>query len=172
MGDPKKSRKLWTGPRHPWRKDRLLEEARLIGLYGLRNKRELWKAATIIRYFRHRARALLAAPQEVRELEEKALINRLVKLGLLKEGAKLDDVLNLRVEDLLERRLQTIVYRKGLAKSIYEARQLIVHGHIAIGTRRIKSPGYIVSIEEEPLISFYYKSPLAKYSEQVQEVSS
>lgn len=169
MGDPRKSRKTWIGPRHPWRKDRLQEESRLIGLYGLRNKRELWKAATIIRYYRHRARALLAAPQEVRELEEKALINRLVKLGLLKEGAKLDDVLNLRVEDLLERRLQTIVYRKGLARSIYEARQLVVHGHIAIGGRRIRSPGYIVSIDEEPLIGYYYKSPYVRSAEQAQE---
>lgn len=162
MGDPKKSRRTWSGPRHPWRKDRLLEESRLIGIYGLRNKRELWKAATIVRRFRHRARALLAAPPEIREKEEKILVNKLIKLGLLKEGAVLDDVLNLRVEDLLERRLQTIVYRKGLARSIYEARQLIVHGHVAIGGRRIRSPGYIVSRDEELLVSFYYKSPYLK----------
>ncbi|MGC8982423.1 MAG: 30S ribosomal protein S4 [Desulfurococcaceae archaeon] len=162
MGDPKKSRRTWEGPRHPWRKDRLVEESRLLGLYGLRNKRELWKALSIVRRFRHRARSLLAAPPEVREAGERALISRLVKLGLLKEGAKLDDVLNLRVEDLLERRLQTIVYRKGLAKSIYEARQLIVHGHIAIGGRRIRSPGYLVSIDEEPLINYYYKSTRVK----------
>ncbi|MEM1880023.1 MAG: 30S ribosomal protein S4, partial [Desulfurococcaceae archaeon] len=125
----------------------------------------------IVRYFRHRARALLAAPPDVREVEEKALIGRLIKLGLLKEGAKLDDVLNLRVEDLLERRLQTIVYRKGLARSIYEARQLIVHGHIAISGRRIRSPGYLVSVDEEPLIEFYYKSPLAKAVEQATSTS-
>jgi len=162
VGDPKKSRRTWSGPRHPWRKDRLLEESRLIGIYGLRNKRELWKAATIVRRFRHRARALLAAPPEIREKEEKILVNKLIKLGLLKEGAVLDDVLNLRVEDLLERRLQTIVYRKGLARSIYEARQLIVHGHVAIGGRRIRSPGYIVSRDEELLVSFYYKSPYLK----------
>ncbi|MEM0281546.1 MAG: 30S ribosomal protein S4, partial [Desulfurococcaceae archaeon] len=123
MGDPRKSRRLWIGPRHPWRKDRLMEESKLLGVYGLRSKRELWKAATIIRYFRHRARALLAAPQEIREKEEKTLVENLVKLGLLNEGARLDDVLNLRVEDLLERRLQTIVYKKGLAKTIHEARQ-------------------------------------------------
>lgn len=162
MGDPKKSRRMWMGPRHPWRKERLLEESRLLGAYGLRNKRELWKAATIVRYYRHRARALLAAPPEVREREEKTLLDKLIKLGLLNEGAKLDDILNLRVEDLLERRLQTIVYKKGLARSIYEARQLIVHGHIAIGGRRIRSPGYLVSREEEPLISYHYSSPLAK----------
>ncbi|MEM3926080.1 MAG: 30S ribosomal protein S4 [Desulfurococcaceae archaeon] len=164
MGDPRKPRKTWTGPRHPWRKDVLMYESRLIGIYGLRNKRELWKAATIVRYFRHRARSLLAAPPDIRSKEEKSLLDRLVKLGLLKEGSKLEDVLNLKVEDLLERRLQTIVFRKGLAKSIYEARQLIVHGHIAIGTRRIRSPGYIVSIDEEPLVNYYLLSPMAKTS--------
>ncbi|MEM0368967.1 MAG: 30S ribosomal protein S4 [Desulfurococcaceae archaeon] len=165
MGDPRKSRRLWIGPRHPWRKDRLMEESKLLGVYGLRSKRELWKAATIIRYFRHRARILLAAPQEIREKEEKTLVENLVKLGLLNEGAKLDDVLNLRVEDLLERRLQTIVYKKGLAKTIHEARQLIIHGHIAIGGRRVRSPGYIVPRDEESLITYYYKSPYVKSEE-------
>jgi len=161
MGDPKKSRRTWTGPRHPWRKDVLMEESRLLGLYGLRNKSELWKAASIVRYLRHRARALLSAPPEIREKEEKILIDNLIKLGLLKEGAELDNILDLRVEDLLERRLQTLVYRKGLARTIYEARQLIVHGHIAIKGRRIRSPGYLVTIDEEPHISYYPFSTLA-----------
>jgi small subunit ribosomal protein S4 len=143
-----------------------MEESRLLGIYGLRNKRELWKAVTIIRHFRHRARALLAAPPEVREREEKVLIKKLVELGLLNEGARLDDVLNLRVEDLLERRLQTIVFKKGLARSIYEARQLIVHGHIAVGGRRIRSPGYIVSRSEEPLVTYYYNSPYTRSAQQ------
>jgi small subunit ribosomal protein S4 len=143
-----------------------MEESRLLGIYGLRNKRELWKAVTIIRHFRHRARALLAAPPEVREREEKVLIKKLVELGLLNEGARLDDVLNLRVEDLLERRLQTIVFKKGLAKSIHEARQLIVHGHIAVGERRVRSPGYIVSRSEESLVTYYYSSPYAQSAQQ------
>jgi len=160
MGDPRRPRKTYEGPRHPWRHDVLLHEMKLMGTYGLRNKRELWKAATIVRYYRHRARSLLAAPPEIREKEEKALIERLVKIGLLKEGARLDDVLNLKVEDLLERRLQTIVYRKGLARTLHEARQLIVHGHIAIGGRRIRAPGRIVTVDEEPLVDYYPFSPL------------
>ncbi|MCC6011300.1 MAG: 30S ribosomal protein S4 [Desulfurococcaceae archaeon] len=166
MGDPKKSRRTWTTPRHPWRKETLMEESRLLGLYGLRNKRELWKAASIVRYLRHRARALLAAPPEIREREEKTLLNNLIKLGLLKEGAKLDHILDLRVEDLLERRLQTLVYRRGLAHTIYEARQLIVHGHIAIRGRRIRSPGYLVTVDEEQYISLYpYSSLVTKAAE-------
>lgn len=159
MGDPRKPRRKWSGPRHPWRKEILVYETRLLGQYGLRNKRELWKASSIIRYFRHRARSLLGEPAEVREVQGKILIGKLVKLGLLKEGARLEDALNLKVEDILERRLQTIVYKKGLAKTLYQARQLIVHGHIAIAGRRIKSPGYIVSLEEEPLIDYAPFSP-------------
>jgi len=170
MGDPRKSKRTWEGPRHPWRREVLVEESKLLGFYGLRNKRELWKAMSSVRYYRHRARALLAAPPEVREREEKALIGRLIKLGLLKEGAKLDNVLDLRVEDLLERRLQTVVYRKGLARTIYEARQLIIHGHIAIKGRRVRSPGYLVTVEEEPHVDYYPYSPLAmRISEKAQE---
>jgi len=160
MGDPRKIRKKWEGPRHPWRKDVLEQEMKLVGAYGLRNKRELWITATIVRRIRHRARSLLAAPKEVREKEEKALISRLVKLGVLRENARLEDVLALKPEDLLERRLQTIVYRKGLARTIHEARQLIVHGHIAIAGRRIRSPGYLVTLDEERLVDYAPNSPL------------
>ncbi|ADI32739.1 30S ribosomal protein S4 [Staphylothermus hellenicus] len=166
MGDPKKPRKKWEGPRHPWRKEVLVQELKLLGTYGLRNKRELWRAQTIVRKFRHQARSLLAAPQEIREQTEKALLNRLYRLGLLHENATLEDVLGLTVEDLLERRLQTIVYKKGLARTIYHARQLIVHGHIAIAGRRVTSPGYIVSREEEELVDYAPTSPLKKSAEE------
>ncbi len=171
MGDPRKPRKKWIGPKHPWRKERLTYEMKLVGEYGLRNKRELWIAQTIIRRFRHQARSLLAVPKEVREKIEKALLRRLYELGLLPENATLDDVLSLSVEDLLERRLQTIVYRKGLAKTIYQARQLIVHGHIAIGGRRVTVPGYLVTREEEDLIDYTPTSPYKKLAEEsIEEV--
>ncbi len=163
MGDPKKPRKKWEPPGHPWIKERLIEEMRLVGMYGLRNKRELWIAKTMLKRIRERARALLAKPPELRQAEERALIRRLYKLGILNsENATLDDVLGLTVENILERRLQTIVYRKGLARSIHEARQLIVHGHIAIGGRRVTAPGYIVPRDEEDLIDYYPLSPFKK----------
>jgi small subunit ribosomal protein S4 len=149
MGDPKKPKKTWKGPRHPWRRDVLRREMELIGIYGLRNKRELWKAMTILRKFRHHARRLLAQRDE-KQVQE--LLSRLHRLGLLPANATLDDVLSLRVEDILERRLQTIVFRKGLAKSMHHARQLIVHGHIAIGGARVRTPNRLVTIDEEKLI--------------------
>jgi len=166
MGDPKKPRKKWEGPKHPWRKEVLIQELKLLGTYGLRNKRELWRAQTIIRKFRHQARSLLAAPKEIREKVEKAMLRKLYNMGLLPENATLEDVLSLTVEDLLERRLQTIVYKKGLARTIHQARQLIVHGHIAIAGRRVTSPGYIVSREEEELVDYASTSPFKKLREE------
>lgn len=163
MGDPKKSRKKWERPGHPWIKERLKLELELIGKYGLRNKRELWIAQTMLRDIRSKAKELLSLPPEVRRVKERALVIRLYKAGILNsENAAIEDILGLDVEAILERRLQTIVFRKGLAKSIHHARQLIVHGHIAIGLRRIRSPGYLVSRDEENLINYAPSSPYAK----------
>ena len=153
MGDPKKSRKIWERPGHPWIKERLVREMELIGKYGLRNKKELWKAQTLLREFRRRAKALLSLPPELRATRERELVSKLYRLGLLSsENAAVEDILALDVESVLERRLQTIVFKKGLALSIHHARQLITHGHIAIGIRRVTSPGYLVSRDEENLV--------------------
>jgi len=163
MGDPKKPKKKWEGPAHPWRKDVLLQELELVGKYGLRNKRELWIAKTFLRRIRANARGMLALPPEERRAREAALVRRLYKLGLLTSPeATIDDILSLTVEDILKRRLQTVVYEKGLAKSIYHARQLIVHGHIAIKGRRVRSPGHLVSRDEEENIEVYTGSPYRK----------
>jgi small subunit ribosomal protein S4 len=156
MGDPKKPRKKWERPGHPWIRARLEEEMRLMGEYGLRSKRELWRAQTLLRKIRTRARSLLALPPDVRAKEEEALVNKLYRMGLLKSTtASLDDILSISIGDVLERRLQTIVFRKGFAKTIHMARQMIVHGHIAIAGRRVTSPGHLVSREEEELIGLY-----------------
>jgi len=171
MGDPKKPRKKWIGPKHPWIKDVLIEEMELVGRYGLRNKRELWIARTMIRKFRHQARSLLGLEETERKIMEKTLLNKLYNLGLIHENATLDDVLGLTVESLLKRRLQTLVYEKGLARTIYEARQLIVHGHIAIRGRRVTSPGYIVRRDEEDHIDFAPNSPLKEKVKVVEEVA-
>lgn len=156
MGDPRRIRKKWRGPRHPWRKEALQRELELMGRYGLRNKRELWKAQYAVEKIRFQARRLLAVADEERR---RTLIEKLVKMGLLPPGATLDDVLGLTVTDLLERRLQTMVFKKGLARTIHQARQLIAHGHIAIGGQVVYSPGYVVHRDEEGLISYAPNSP-------------
>jgi len=80
-------KKTWEGPRHPWRKDVLLAEIDLLGRYGLKNKRELWKMKTILRKIRKRARALLALSPAERAIEEEKLKKLLIKYGLIDENA-------------------------------------------------------------------------------------
>jgi small subunit ribosomal protein S4 len=161
MGDPKKQRKKYETPRFPWRIDTLQAELKLLGQYGLRNKRELWRYETMLSRFREIARSLLGESIEQRQKPEKQLLDRLNRLGILPETAILDDVLDLTIDDVLERRLQTIVFNTGLAKSIHQARQLITHGHITIHGKRITSPSYIVLTDEEAKISYAPTSNLA-----------
>src|SRR5919204_1715029 len=155
MGDPRKAKKLYRRPRMIWTTDQLNAELYIMGSYGLRNKRELWKAQTEVARIRNQARALLALSTEARAEKEKRLLTFLNRLGLAKEGATLDDILNLKIEDLLERRLQTIVMKKVTTKSPYQARQIVSHGHVSIGNRKVNIPSYIVKTEEEGQIMIH-----------------
>jgi small subunit ribosomal protein S4 len=136
-------------------------ELKLLGQYGLRNKHELWRFETMLSKFRGNARALIGQTAEQRRKMEEELLARLKKLGVLPETAVLDDVLDLTIEDLLERRLQTIVLRKGLAKTAQQSRQLITHGHVTIAGQRIKIPGYLVTKPQETHIEYMTQSSLA-----------
>jgi small subunit ribosomal protein S4 len=162
MGDPKKQRKKYETPRFRWRKDILQEELKLLGQYGLRNKHELWRHKTTLSKTRGIARSLIGKTPEERAKMENELLVRLKKRGVLEETAVLDNVLDLSIEDLLERRLQTIVFRKGLTRTIFQSRQLITHGHVNIGNRRVTVPGYIVSKEEESQAVYSPQSTLVK----------
>ncbi|MCS7142120.1 MAG: 30S ribosomal protein S4 [Candidatus Nitrosocaldus sp.] len=153
MGDVKNPRKTYHRPKRHWDSSLLMQELEIVGNYGLRNKRELWKAQSELSRIRKRARDLLALPVEVRSRREAELLRSLNRLGLVKESATLDDILNLKVQDILERRLQTLVLRKGLARTALQARQMIVHGHVMIGDRRVDRPGYWVKRGEEDMIS-------------------
>ena len=158
MGDPKLSRKVWKKPKRPLNYDLMMDELKILGTFGLKTKRELWKANTELSRVRLQARSLLALRQEDREQKEPILINSLSKIGLVDKNSALDDVLNLQVADLLSRRLQTIVQRKLYFKTPYQARQAIVHGHIMIGERVVTIPSYTVKIDEEPKIRLTFES--------------
>jgi len=164
MGDPKKQRKKYETPRFPWRTDTLQEELKFLGQYGLRNKHELWRHETTLSEFRGNARSLIGKPPGERRKMEGEILARLKKLGVLEETAVLDDVLDLTIEDIFERRLQTIVYRKGMAKTIQQARQLITHGHVTIGDKRVTVPSYFVTREEEKQIGYANHSSIANPS--------
>jgi len=149
----RRQRKKYETPGHPWEKERMDAEDRILRKYGLRRKREIWKAQTILRNFRTQARSLLTKSGTQAELETKQLFSKLRRFGLISENATLDDVLGLTVDKIIERFLSWVVYTKGLAKTPKQARQSIVHGHVMIRDRRIKSPTYLVPLDEEPLIS-------------------
>ena len=152
MGDPKTPRRIWKKPKRPLNYNLMMDELKTLGTFGLKTKRELWKARTNLSKLRHQARSLLALRQEIRKEKEPILINSLSKIGLVEKNSTLDDVLNLQVTDLLSRRLQTIVQRKLYFKTPYHARQAIVHGHVMIDDRIVTIPSYIVKIDEESKI--------------------
>ncbi|HZH38799.1 MAG TPA: 30S ribosomal protein S4 [Bacillales bacterium] len=156
MGDPRKAKKSYTRPRSIWTSDQISSELYIVGSYGLRNKKELWKAQTEIARIRNQARALLAISTDVRHEKETKLLNYLSRLGIVEDGSTLDDILNLKIEDILERRLQTLVMKRSNLKSPYQARQIVVHGHVSIGDRKINLPGYLVKKDEEAQILIHF----------------
>ena len=160
MGDPKRQRKKFDTPRFPWQTDMLEAELKILGQYGLRNKREIWRHKTLLSKYRGIGRSLLGMTVDERSKQEKQLLDRLNRLGILPEDSALDDVLDLTLEDILERRLQTVVFQKGLSQSMQQARQLITHGHISIEGRKVSSPSYLVLKDEEEKIEYSPKSPL------------
>ena len=165
MGDPKFLRRTYDTPKHPWEAARMEEERKLLQKYGLKNKRELWKAQSILRRIRRQARELqarLRAGESQAKRETEQLLGRLTRLGVLAAGAPtIDDVLALSTEDLLKRRFEWIVFSRGLAPTTFGARQWIVHGHLAIGDHRVTRPGYLVGSAEEPQIQYAPTSPIA-----------
>jgi small subunit ribosomal protein S4 len=172
MGDPKRQRKSYETPRHPWRSDQLEVELRLLSEFGLRNKHELWRYKTMLSEVRGIARSLLAKSEAERTRVEREYIARLSKLGVLGESASIDEVLDLDIRDLLERRLQTMVFRRGLAKTLFQARQLVSHGHISVAGSIVSVPGYMVSRDEEQKIKYFAYSPLAKTDHPTRKIIS
>ena len=154
--------KVYTTPRRPFEKERLDQELKLIGEYGLRNKREVWRVKYTLAHIRKLARELLTLEEKDprRLFEGNALLRRLVRIGVLNEDRmKLDFVLGLRVEDFLERRLQTQVFKKGLAKSIHHARVMILQRHIRVRRQLVNVPSFIVRLDSEKHIDLSVKSP-------------
>lgn len=166
MGHPRKSRKKYDTPSHPWNADRIKLENKLLKKYGLKTKKEIWKAETMVKKYRRDARELLGQTAEQNEVQRKDLLNHLIKMGFMGKEARLEDVLNLTLEDVLRRRLQTMVHHKGLGNTAKQSRILVVHGHIALDGKKIDSPSYLVKSEEEDLIGFYQGSVMEKYQKE------
>jgi len=140
----KRQHKRYSRPKKPFDKVRMDEENILVKQYGLKNKKEIWKADAAIAKIRGQAKSLIMMPEE-----QQAFLSRLIKMGLLSGSPSIDDALSLTKENILERRLQTIVVKKALAKTIKEARQLIAHRKIAVAGRIMTVPGHIVTLDDE-----------------------
>jgi len=145
MGLARRQRKKYQSPNHPWQADRIDEEQELVQEYGFTNKKQIWKMEAILRNFRSQARDIIGLRGEKKEAALKTLIKKLIKLGLVQKDASADDVLNLQLRDLLERRFQTVVYKMGLANSVNQARQFILHKKVTVDGKVITSPAYLIN---------------------------
>jgi len=167
MGDPRKLRKKFKRPLVPFEKARIDAELKYLGEYGLRNKREFWKHRFQLSKFRRIARDLKTMPENQQKISFEELTTKLQSLGLVGTEATTDDVLSLSVENILDRRLQTVVFKKGLARSIYQARQLVAHKHISVRNKVISSPSYLVKAGEEDQLGFHNYSPFSAGKEKI-----
>merc|ERR1719238_1819028 len=154
--------KVFRKPKRPFEKDRLDAEMRIVGEYGLKNKREVWRVQYALAKIRTAARQLLTLDEksETRMFQGAALLRRMTRLGLLLENEKkLDYVLGLSAAKIMERRLQTKGFKLGLAKSIHHARCLIRQRHIRVGKQICDIPSFIVRVDSEKHIDFALPSP-------------
>ena len=161
MGSPKRPKKKYETPLHPWNKERIELEKELLKKYGLKYKKEILKMNSILVNMKIQAKKYIAAVGKQAEKERQQLLNRIQRLGLIEKLTSLDDILGLTPEAVLERRLQTQLVRKGFARSMSQARQFIVHEHINVNGRKIGVPSYLVRKEEEESIAFSPESAIA-----------
>ena len=160
MGDPRKLRKKYQKPSHPWQKERIEEEKNILKEYGLKNKKEAWKMSSILRNFKTQAKRLITTKSIHAEKEKRQLMDKLSSYGLLKKAGDVGDILDISLRNILDRRLQTFVFKKQLSRSVDQARQFIVHGHILVGDKKITAPSYLVAVKEEALINFSQSSKI------------
>ncbi len=142
----KRKQKKYSRPRNPFDRIRIDEENEIRKKYGLKNKKEIWKADAAIGRIRNLAKELITKSEE----EKQAFVGRLQKKGFKVET--LADALGLNKEDWLKRRLQTVIFAKGFVTTPKQSRQFVVHKHVSVGDRIVNIPSYMVSLEEEPLV--------------------
>ena len=167
MAGIRRQHKKYSRPRKAFDTERITEENEVVKKYGLKNKKEIWKAEAQVKRLRGIAKSLITASAE----EQKAFIERLAAKGFLKEGSHIDDVLDLKREDYLNRRLQTIVLRKGLGRTPKHARQMITHRFIVIDDKIVNIPSYVVNLKEEKLVTVKQLKPKKIEAKPIMEIS-
>ena len=155
--------KIYSRPKRPFDKARIEEEGKIIEEFGLKNKKEMWKAEARIKEIREKAKKLISAEPS----EQKKLFERLGKIGF--KVNSIGNILSLDKTDYLKRRLQTILVNKKLARAPKSARQLIVHKKVIVGGKAVDSPSYIVPVEFENEIVLKVKRAKPKENVKVRE---
>lgn len=143
MGDPRRLKKQYEKPKVKYEKERISEEKQILERYGLKNKKEIWKMESKVKRIRKQAKRLLTSAPE----EQEKFLERLSAQGLI-QAKTVGDVLDIQIENVLDRRLQTIVANKFKLKPKH-ARQAIVHGHVNIDDRKVSIPSYFINLEAE-----------------------
>jgi small subunit ribosomal protein S4 len=162
----KRKHKSYSKPKTRFEKTRILEEEIIKKEFGLKNKREIWKAEAKIKVFRERAKNLISANHE----EQQGLFNKLKKQGF--NVNSIADVLSLDKKDYLKRRLQTVLVEKKLATTSRMARQLIVHKKVLVDGKIVSIPSYIIPVELENKITLKISKPkIKKKTEETKENS-
>ncbi|MDP7260954.1 MAG: 30S ribosomal protein S4, partial [archaeon] len=153
MGDPIKTRKKYSTPSHMWIQERITRETKLSGQYGLKKRQEIWRAESLVKKFRSLARQIAGIKGDS-SAEQERLLGTLLKMGVISKDSKLSDILALDATDFLERRLQTIVHKKGMSSTAKEARQIVLHGFVTVDGERRRVPGSLLSLDEEDSIAY------------------
>lgn len=161
MGDPRKTRKKYQTPSHPWNRERIDEEKLLLKEFGMKNKKEAWKMEAVLRNAKTQAKKLSRTSTDQARMEEEALLTRLKSLGILNNDGGLNQILALGIRDVLDRRLQTRLFKQMLANSMKQSRQFITHEHVTVNGKTITSPSYLVSLREDETIAFHDSSSIS-----------
>lgn len=159
MGDPKRFRKKYETPLQRWNKTAIETEKVLVRDFGLKNKQEILIANSYLRRYKNIAKKLIALTSAQAEKEKAQVLDKLFREGFLPQAASLDQILGLELKDILERRLQSQIVRKGLARTMKQARQFVTHRHVLVGNKEITSPSFLVSRADESVIAFKTRSP-------------
>lgn len=159
MGDPRHFRKKYDTPSHPWQSVRITEEAALKKEFGIPTNTEIWKMLSKLKDFKDRVKKLVPRVGKQAEIERAQLLTKLQSLSLLQTGETLDKVLSLTLKNVMDRRLQSLLVKKGLARTMKQARQMITHEHVLVKDKKITAPSYLVDIAEEGSINFHASSP-------------
>ena len=162
MGDPKKPKKQYNTPAQVWNTTRIENDKKLVKAYGLKNMTELWRMQTVMKRLKEDAKKLNRVKTKQSEIEKQHLLTKLNSFGFIDMNASLGDILGLDLKDVLERRLQSVVFRIGYARGMKQARQFITHGHVSLDGKKLTVPSYLVKKEEEKKIGFVPRSSLSK----------